>query len=297
MPSNWDEPLGPDLRPLPKNPALDFLRKVEMWQQPGTGGIPVSMPSGDDRTLRSLLKECRRYGPSAQLETQARSWLIGYRELSPMLNEEQSAQLNVAIDGPVPAPASAKSSPAADLRVRSRAMNKWFYRAVGAIVVAGTILLIVFVIAIVHAANPPNPVQHGSQSQPRPQQVQPGSTDLENLESDWGPWRTLSVSEQNPQSGSPALLLLNQGGYYVSQKWTVPVGREWAPDLGGNVSGVDVEGTHALIEDADGNPWTVTIRQPFVLASNPDTILMIDPAGDVLSTTTAHAIALRTHLP
>lgn len=296
MPSNWDEPLGPDLRPLPKYPALDFLRKVEIWQQPGTGSVPVSMPSRDNQSLRTLLKEYRYDGPSAQLETQARNWLIGYRELSPMLNDAQTTELDVAISGQ-PKPVPVQPSPAADLRARSRAMNKGFYWAVGVMVAVGAILLVVFVIALVNDASPVNPVQHGAQSQSQPKQVAPGTTDLENLESDWGPWRTLATSEQNPQSGSPALLLLNAGGYYASQKWTIPDSREWSPDLSGNVGGVQVEGTHALITDMDANPWTVGIRQPFVLASNPGTVLEIDPAGDVLAVPEAHAIALRMHLP
>jgi hypothetical protein len=278
-------------------PALDFLRKVEIWQQPGTGSVPVSMPSSDAKTLRTLLKDVRREGAYPELERQARRWLIGYRELSPMLDEEQQAQLDVAIDGQ-PKPALPKSSPAADLRARSRAMNRGFYWAVGVTVVAGLIVLGILIVAIVRDANPANPVQQGSQSQahPAPQQVAPGTTALENLISDWGPWKQLATSQQNPQSGAPALLLLNQGGYYASENWTVPVSPSWAPDLSGNVTAVDVQGNHAQIEDADGNPWTVTINQPFVFASNPGTILVVNPAGDVLSTTTAHAIAWRTHI-
>jgi hypothetical protein len=291
MPSNWDEPLGPDLRPLPKYPALDFLRKVEIWQQPGTGSVPVSMPSRDEKTLHELLESFRRQGDTTRLENQARSWLIGYRELSPLLNEEQSAQLSEVIDGPVPAPTEPP------VPVRQRYIRP--YRRLTVAVIIGIALagfVIWGVIALAAASNPANPVQYGGQSQSQPKQVAPGSTDLENLESDWGPWRTLATSEQNPQSGAPALLLLNQGGYYASQKWTIPDSREWTQDLGGNVSSVDVEGTHALFQDADGNPWIVGIRQPFVLASNPGTILMIDPAGDVLAVPEAHAIALRMHL-
>jgi hypothetical protein len=289
--SSWDEPLGPDLRPLPKNPALDFLRKVEIWQQPGTGGIPVSMPRQTDRALHSLLKEFWRDGPSAQLETQARSWLIGYRELSPMLNEEQSAQLDVAIDG------RSKIKPADLLEDDSEGTHlpKW---ALAIPVVLVVFLLAVMGVSMWRDANPANPVQQGSQSQPHQpvQQVPAGTTDLENLISDWGPWRELPVSQQNPQSGAPALLLLNQGGYYASEKWTLLISKEWTADLSGSVGGVTVQGTHALITDADGNLWTVGIRQPFVFASNPGTILMIDPAGDVLAMPEAHAVVVRVPL-
>jgi hypothetical protein len=294
--SSWGHMFAPDGRPLPKNPATDFLRKVEVWQQPGTGSVPVSMPGRDSKTLRQLLKEFRYDGPSAQLETQARNWLIGYRELSPMLNEEQSAQLDVAIDGlPKPAAHQIKITMPEHTDDSSRRWANW---ALAFCAACAVVLLAVMGVGVWRTANPPNPVQQGSQSQahPAPQQVPAGTTALENLETDWGPWKNLPASQQDPQTGAPAVLLLNQGGYYASEKWTVLPGRDWTADLSGSVSGVDVQGGHALIEDADGNPYVVGILQPFVFASNPGTILMIDPAGDVLAVPEAHAIALRMRL-
>jgi hypothetical protein len=83
-------------------PALDFLRKVEVWQDDTTGtaaGLAVALPDGDATTLARLLARFRspHPGATADLEEQARYWLIGYRETNPPLTEAQRAELDAVI--------------------------------------------------------------------------------------------------------------------------------------------------------------------------------------------------------
>jgi hypothetical protein len=127
-------------------------------------------------------------------------------------------------------------------------------------------------------------------SDPAVESVPPGSTDLQALKQDFGPWRQLT----GPLTGSPALLLLDSGGVYASERWTVPsTARWWTTDLGGDVTSVQVAGSRATIADADGVGYTVTINQAFIVASNPDTVLLISPNSTVLSMSLAQATAVR----
>jgi hypothetical protein len=285
MPESWNMPASPSSL----TPALDFLRRVEVWQQApgGTAGIAVAMPEGDDVTLHELLNRLRDEGGGWSLESKARYWLIGYREMNPPLTPSQSAQLDAAIAGFPDEPVIRRAH-----RFRVHMSRRDILA--GAVLILG-LAGILGGSAIWNATHPDNPVQQGSQSQSQPQQVQPGTTDLQNFESDWGPFRQLAVSDQSPQTGTPALLLLNQGGYYAARSWTVPATAGWTADLGGNVQGADVHGHYADITDADGNPWVVGIGQPFVFARNPGTVLKIDPIGTVLAIPESHAIATRTH--
>ena len=120
--------------------------------------------------------------------------------------------------------------------------------------------------------------------------VPPGSTDLQALRQDFGPWRQLA----GPVTGSPALLLLQSGSVYASRQWTVPSGAKWwTADLGGNVTSVQDTGGRATITDADGVGYTVGIDQAFVISSNPDTVLLISPGSTVMSMSLAQATAVR----
>jgi hypothetical protein len=122
------------------------------------------------------------------------------------------------------------------------------------------------------------------------QAVAPGSTDLQALRQDFGPWRQLTAG----LTGSPALLLLEGGGTYASARWTVPsTAQWWAQDLGGNVASVAVSGDHAAITDADGIGYTVGIDQAFIVSSNPGTVLLISPGSTVMSMSLAQATAVR----
>jgi len=123
--------------------------------------------------------------------------------------------------------------------------------------------------------------------------VAPGSTDLQALKQDFGPWRQLT----GQSTGSPGLLLLQGGSAYASEQWTVPPNATWwAPDLGGNVTSVQPAGGRAAITDADGTGYTVGINQAFIISSNPDTVLLISPGGTVMSMSLAQATAVRRSL-
>jgi hypothetical protein len=67
----------------------------------------------------------------------------------------------------------------------------------------------------------------------------------------------------------------------------------WRQDIGGDVGTVSVNGDHADITDADGNPYIVGINQPFVISGNPDTVLLINRPGTVMSLSLAQATAAR----
>ena len=119
--------------------------------------------------------------------------------------------------------------------------------------------------------------------------VPPGSTDLQSLRQDFGPWRQVT----GQSTGSPALLLLDSGSVYASERWTVPPNATWwAQDLGGNVTSVQRAGGRAEITDADGVGYT-GINQAFIISSNPDTVLLISPGGTVMSMSLAQATAVR----
>ena len=120
--------------------------------------------------------------------------------------------------------------------------------------------------------------------------VPPGSTDLQALRQDFGPWRQLT----GQLTGSPALLLLQSGSSYASERWTVPsTARWWTADLGGNVTSVQATDGRAAITDADGVGYTVAVDQAFIVSSNPDTVLLISPDGTVMSMSRAQATAVR----
>ena len=298
------QPLWMGYPMMPSTPALDFLRRVEVWQKTegGTAGVGVAMPAGEETTLDQLLANFRRTGPTAALEEQARYWLIGYREterFSPTLTTDQKNELDAVIarlpSEPVKARTRRGDFPPPDLHVARWPGDCRSSPAASSVLHFG-------IPAIWHATHPANNVPTVTQGQQAPpaQQVPPANTDLQNFKSDWGPWAQLPVSQQNPFSGAPALLYMEQGNYYVSKSWTIPANSPaWTPDLGGNVGNEDVEGNHALITDQSGGQWTVTINQPFVFSQNPGSVLRIDPTGKVYTIPEAHATSstVRKHLP
>jgi hypothetical protein len=122
------------------------------------------------------------------------------------------------------------------------------------------------------------------------QAVAPGSTELQALKQDFGPWRQLT----GRLTDSPALLLLEGGGAYASERWTVPpASARWAQDIGGNVTSAKVSGDYAAIADADGVDYTVGVNQALIISTNPDTVLLISPSGTVMSMSLAQATAVR----
>jgi hypothetical protein len=139
-----------------------------------------------------------------------------------------------------------------------------------------------------HQSGPPAATASGTSA--GGQGVPPGSTDLQALRSDFGPWHQLA----GPATGSPALLLLESGGVSASERWTVPsTAPGWAQDLGGNVASVTRTGDRAAITDPDGVGYTVAVNQAFIISSNPMTVLLISPSGTVMSMSLAQATAMR----
>lgn len=95
-------------------------------------------------------------------------------------------------------------------------------------------------------------------------------------------------------TGRAALLLLESGRTYASDRWAVPsTAKWWTEDIGGNVASVQAQGNRAAITDADGVGYTVGLDQAFVISSNPDTVLLISPGGTVMSMSLAQATAVR----
>jgi hypothetical protein len=138
-----------------------------------------------------------------------------------------------------------------------------------------------------HQSGPPTATATGSSVA---ESVAPGSTDLQALRQDFGPWRQLA----NGPTDGPALLLLESGAAYASERWTVPSGATWwAQDLGGNVNSVTRSGDRAMIQDSDGIGYTVGVNQAFIISSNPDTVLLVTPGSIVMSMPLAQATAVR----
>ena len=107
-----------------------------------------------------------------------------------------------------------------------------------------------------HQSGPPTATSTGSSAA---ESVAPGSTDLQALRLDFGPWRQLA----DGPTDSPALLLLENGAAYASEQWAVPSGATWwAQDLGGNVTSVTRSGDHAIIEPGLTNVVQVAVLDP-----------------------------------
>ena len=178
---------------------------------------------------------------------------------------------------------------------RPRISHVWSWRlaAIAAVAIALAAGLGVGISSYVDSHPSGPPAAAGTRSAGVVESVPPGSTDLQALRQDFGPWRQLT----GQSAGSPALLLLEGGIVYASQRWTVPsTATWWAQDLGGNVTSVQDTGGRASITDADGVGYTVGISQAFIIASNPDTVLLISPDSTVRSMSLAQATAVRQSL-
>jgi hypothetical protein len=139
-----------------------------------------------------------------------------------------------------------------------------------------------------HQSGPPAATSSGRSD--TDQAVAPGSTDLQALRQDFSPWRQLT----GQLTDTPALLLLQSGSAYASERWTVPSTAAWrAQDIDGNVTSVTASGDHATITDANDVGYTVGINQAFIISSNPGTVLPIRPGSTVMSMSLAQATAVR----
>lgn len=176
--------------------------------------------------------------------------------------------------------------------VRARLTWKWNWRlaAIAAVAIAAAAGLGVGISSFVGSHQPGAPAATGTGGGGVVGSVPPGSTDLQALRQDFGPWRQLA----GQPAGGPALLLLERGSVYASERWAVPSGATWwTADIGGNVASVQDHGNRAAITDADGTGYTVGIDQAFIISTNPDTVLLISPGGTVMSMSLAQATAVR----
>jgi hypothetical protein len=228
------------------------------------------------------------------LEREARTFLISYREMDKhagVLDRAERDRLDEILDKPRGrGTAPRRHSPPGrnkPLR-RPRKRLRWIVVTVAFVAAAGAATES-YVTS--HQSGPPPPVPAQRQ---RAENVPPESTDLQNLRQDYGPWRQLAPSGPRPATGAPALMLLEDGGYLASERWTIePDAPGWQQDIGGNVANATVTSGYADITDVDGNSYLVDVNQPFIIASNPGTVLLIDPAGTVRSMPLAQATAVR----
>jgi hypothetical protein len=269
-------------------PALDFLRKVEVWQRDETGttaGLAVMMPGEDQATLATLLAQLRGPYPGAMadLETRARYWLVGYRELNPPLTLVQRAELYDAIHG------------LAAWQPRSTAQRSPRYLRIAIIAGVLTFLVSLTGIAAVHFLSGPGAVSQpvaGAPVNPGQQPVPGGQTDLQQFRADW----KVPAVAQASAGDSPVQVVLLQDGLYYPAPWGIPAGDPgWAADTAGSITAA-VSYSQVAVTDNDGNTWTVTIGQPFVLASNPQVVFRVLRDATIQSMPQTHAIAVRIHL-
>ena len=170
--------------------------------------------------------------------------------------------------------------------------RKWNWRlgAIAALAIALAAGLGVGISSYIGSHQSSPPTATGTRNPGVVESVPPGSTDLQALRQDFGPWHQFT----SQLTGGPALLLLENGSAYASERWTVPSNATWwTQDIGGNVASVEDVGGRATITDADGVGYTVGINQAFIISSNPDTVLMISPGSTVMSMSLAQATAVR----
>jgi hypothetical protein len=285
------------LRPMPPSPVLDFLATIHAKERLPGGAFAV-LDEADRATLEGLLRSYHDQGLTAALERRARTFLISYRELDKhagVLDAAERDRLGQILGG-APEPGSPPAEPGPPPVVSWRWGTPWRWVSATGLAVLTAAGLGVGVGGYVssHQAGPPLAVQ----GRARPdQQSRPEGTALQNLRQEYGPWRQLTPAGAQPRTGSPALLLLEDGSYYASGRWTVPPGVPgWQWAAANDVASVTVSGGHAAITDADGGAWVVGIDQPFVFSGAPGSVLRIDRDGMVWSLSLVRATTVRQEL-
>ncbi len=285
--------------------VLDFLAMIDAKERLPGGSFAI-LDEADRGTLEGLLRIYHEQGPTAALERRARTFLISYRELDKHAGVLDAAERErlarilgeppLARQPPVGQPPVGQPPVVGPPAVAWRRGTPWrWVSAAGfAVLAAAGLGLGVAGHVSSHQAGPPPAVQGRTLPD---QQSAPGGTGLQNLNQEYGPWRQLTPSAADPRTGSPALLLLQDGSYDVSGRWTVPAGAPgWQRAAASEVASVRMVGDHADLTDADGGTWIVGIGQPFVFSATPGTVLRVDPGGEVWSLPLAQATAARRSL-
>ena len=268
----------------PATPALDFLAFVQGRAE--TPGYNDVLEQDDLATIGRII--------TARDEQRARSQLIRMqaRLTDRAFMEPADLARMKTITSPGPQAQRLRTPGWWLLPVRTRVVAVF-------LIVLGISLILVFGVIVpwVHSSNAGGAPPAGAAPQHPPAvQVAPGYTDLQLFKQDWGPWQQLAPSDASPQTGAPALLLLESGGYYASP-WTVsPQAKGWVGDITGSVGTVDVHGDYIDFTDANGNPGIVRVDQPFTLSADPSLVLRIDGTGIVYSMSQAQAIAVRSRI-
>jgi hypothetical protein len=275
-------------------PALDFLRKVQVWQEDEankTAGLVVIMPESEQSGLSVILRSASRHGDRLTTEDLARRWLIGYRELElqqRVLTDEQRAELNDVISQDV-ARRTGQRQPGPRQR---RRVKPWQWILIASISLGLGLGAAGFAHALAGSANGAPPAA-GAPVNPAQQPAQGPLTDLQQFRADWD-----VPSAASADAGNPAQVVLLQDGLYYPAPWVIPAG-----DAGWTASPADgadmkwsVHGNQADVTDADGTTWTVAAGQPFVLASNPQAVFRVLRDGTLESMPQPHAITARHHI-
>ena len=281
-------------------PALDFLRRVQVWQESDankTAGLIVVMPGHEQSELGEILAEADTAGNQNWSENRARRWLVGYREMENeqhVLTTGQRAELEavvrqVAAEDRLTGTRTAHWTP----RRKPLSRNRLTVLIILVTVITG-VAVAIGIAAIIQAATGTgngSPPAAGAPANPAP--PQPGQlTDLQHFRADWNVPLVAS-----PDAGNPARLVLLQDGLYYPTPWVVPAGDAgWVTDTTGSIAGQPViNGGQAGVTDSNGTTWTVAVGQPFAVASNPQVILRVLHDGTVQSMPGAHASAIRVH--
>jgi uncharacterized cupin superfamily protein len=274
-------------------PATDFLRKVQTWQEDDanrTAGLVVVMPDREEQSLDGLLAELRVSGRSAALEDRARTWLVGYREMEArqrVLTEEQRAELD-SICAVIPLWQARR-----EREQHSRSRSKLRSRVIVAVIVGVIALIAGIGTRALISSDQPGPPPAGV-VQPANPGPQPGPlTGQQQFRADWDVPQAATADAGNPA----ALVWLDaQDQLYHPVLWTVPAGDAgWQDDTAGSIS-ASVQGGDVTVTDSDGNSWTVSPGQPFVISSDPQVVYRVLRDGTIQSMPQPHAIRVRTRL-
>ena len=268
-------------------PALDFLRKVDVWQHApgGTAGLAVVLPEGDETTLAQLLAKVSRSGPTTLLEAQARYWLVGYRETNPPLTTAQASELDEVIRGSVAASAPIPAG-------RRFPSLRRLALVIGMLLIVVAAGLGISHLLIGNGNGSPPPAGPAAAQQAGPQ---PGAlTDLQRFRADWN----IPASASADAGERIQLVLLQDGLYYPAPWGLLDGGTGWEASTPASIASVRVDpaSQEAAVTDSDGTTYTVITGQPFVLASDPAVIFRVLRDGTIQSMPGSHAITIRHRL-